>query len=80
LASLMAAAAGYSVVFTSISSPRPAHARGLSVLKNSLLFKIAGGEEGGSDGGTNQSVTAVTYRCFLLWGENRVVSALVTPP
>src|ERR1039458_8779334 len=62
----MAAAAGYSVVFTSILSPRPAHTCGLSVLKNSLLFKIAGGEEGGSDGGTNQSVTAVTYRCLPL--------------
>src|ERR1039458_4943692 len=62
----MAAAAGDSVVFTSILSPRPAHTCGLSVLKNSLLFKIAGGEEGGSDGGTNQSVTAVTYRCLPL--------------
>jgi hypothetical protein len=54
--------AGYSIVFTSILSPRPAHARGLSVLKISLQFKIAGGMKAGSDGGTNQSVTAVTYR------------------
>src|SRR5450759_857680 len=54
------------------------------MLKNSLLFKIAGGVKGGSDGGTNQSVTAVTYRCVPLWCGNRLVShsghTPMTPP
>jgi hypothetical protein len=49
-------------------------------LRIPLLFKIASGVKGGSDGGTNQSVTAVTYRCLTLWSENRVISTLVTLP